>query len=198
MTIAASEQPSRPRDGERIRRQPELELGALLPPPPGGARQLGRAKTSNTPCPSGPKRAHGLHGPRRDNSAQRLGSWRAIENSGIAAGACDQLIREYARACKVNRSGVETWRKMSGQRMEGAALIVQTEHAVMVVSIGICDGRFGSGVPVGGDRRRFIHIQRVVADQGNDPRHLPRNHEEHHQAGAEAADGSYAGQAMLN
>ena len=130
--------------------------------------------------------------PMRDGSAQRLGSWRTIENTGIAAGECDQLVREYARARKVNRSGVDNVRKMSGQRMEGAALIVQTEHAVMVVSIGIRDGRFGSRVPVGGDRRRFIHIQRVVADQRNDPRHL-RNHEERHQAGAEAADGSYAG-----
>ena len=130
--------------------------------------------------------------PMRDGSAQRLGSWRAIENTGIAAGECVQLIREYARARKVNRSGVDNMRKMSGQRMEGAALIVQTEHAVMVVSIGIREGRFGRGVPVGGDRRRFIHIQRVVADQRNDSRHL-RNHEEYHQAGAEAADSSYAG-----
>ena len=126
----------------------------------------------------------------RDGSAQRLGSWRAIENTGIAAGECDQLIREYARARKVNRSGVDNMRKMSGQRMEGAALIVQTEHAVMMVSFGIRDARFGRRVPVGGDRRRFIHIQRVVADQWDNTRYLG-DHEECHQAGAQAADRLY-------
>ena len=100
-----------------------------------------------TPCLICPS-ARMASRPMRDGSAQRLGSWRAIENTGIAAGECDQLVREYARARKVNRSGVDNMRKMSGQRMEGAALIVQTEHAVMMVSIGIRDGRFGRRVPV--------------------------------------------------
>ena len=38
-------------------------------------------------------------------------------------------------------------RKMSGQRMEGAALIVQTEHAVMVVSMGFATVGLAAGCP---------------------------------------------------
>jgi hypothetical protein len=73
--------------------------------------------------------------------------------------------------------------------MESTALIVQTEHAVMMVGIGVRDGRFDRKVPMGSDRRRFIHIERVVADQRDNPHHLC-GHEECHQAGAETADRS--------
>ena len=117
-------------------------VGPLLPSP-GGARQLVMREHENL-MPHLSKRAHGRRGPMRDGSAQRHGSWWTIENTGIAAGECDQLVRDYAHARKVNRSGVDNVRKRSGQRMEGAALIVQTEHAVMVVGIGIRDGRFDS------------------------------------------------------
>jgi hypothetical protein len=70
--------------------------------------------------------------------------------------------------------------------MEGAALVVQTEHAVMVVGIGTSDSRLDGKVPVGSNRRRFIYIESVVADQRDDPHHL-RDREQCQQAGAETA-----------
>jgi hypothetical protein len=90
----------------------------------------------------------------------------------------------------VIRSGVENVGEWSGQRMEGAALIVQTEQAVMMVGIGTREGRIDGKVSVSSDRRRFIHIERVVADQRDNPRYLGDD-EECHQAGAQTADRSY-------
>ena len=62
--------------------------------------------------------------PMRDGSAQGHGSWWTIENTGTAAGECDQLVRHYSHTRKVNRSGVDNVWEGAGQRMEGAALIV--------------------------------------------------------------------------
>ena len=135
-------------------------------------------------------RAFGHRRPMRDGLAQRHGSWWTIENGGIAAGERDQLIPDDAPARKVSRSGFENMRERSGQRMEGAALIVQTERAVMVVGIGSRCGRLDKRMPMGSDRRRFIHIERVVAEQGDDPRHL-RDYEECRQAGPQTAYRSF-------
>jgi hypothetical protein len=74
--------------------------------------------------------------------------------------------------------------------MEGAALIVQIERAVMVVGIGTRDSRSDMRVAMSGDWHRLIHIQRVVVDQRDDPRNL-RDHEERQQGCAEAADCSH-------
>jgi hypothetical protein len=126
----------------------------------------------------------------RDDSAQGHGSWWTIDNTGIAAIEGDQLIRNYADARQVIRSGVEDVGEWSGQRMEGAALIVQTEQAVMMVGIGTREGRIDRKVSVSSDRRRFVHIERVVADQRDNARYLG-DHEECHQAGAQTADRSY-------
>ncbi len=126
----------------------------------------------------------------RDDSAQGHGSWWTIDNTGIGAEDGDQLIRNYADARQVIRSGVENVGEWPGQRMEGAALIVQTEQAVMMVGIGTREGRIDRKVSVSSDRRRFIHIERVVADQRDNPRYLG-DHEECHQAGAQTADRSY-------
>ncbi|MGZ3286029.1 MAG: hypothetical protein ACXU9A_25520, partial [Xanthobacteraceae bacterium] len=97
-------------------------------------------------------RAFGHRRPTRGGSAQRHGSWWTIENSGVGAGERDQLIPDDARARKVSRSGVENVREGSGQRMESAALIVQTERAVMMVGIGSRDGRLDKRVSVGSNR----------------------------------------------
>ena len=67
---------------------------------------------------------------------------------------------------------------------------MQIERAVMVVGIGIRDSRFDMRVPVGSDGRRLIHIQSVVVDQRDDPRHL-RDHEECQQA-MRGGSGSFA------
>ncbi len=74
--------------------------------------------------------------------------------------------------------------------MQGATLIVQVNHAVMVVGIGNSNSRFDVRMPVGSDGRGLIHIQSVVVDQRDDPRNL-RDHEECQQGCAEAADCSH-------
>jgi len=61
--------------------------------------------------------------------------------------------------------------------MESAALVVQIERAVMVVGVRVSHSRFHKRVAVGSDRRRLIHIQRVVVDQRDDANHL-RDYEE--------------------
>ena len=176
---------------ECIRRRPERDVLARCRPSPGGARQL-VTRRHETPCLICPKRAHGLTGRCAAVQLRGTGLGGRSRTPGLPPESAINSSGNMRAPAKSTGAASTTLRKRSGQRMEGAALIVQTEHAVMVVGIGIRDGRFGSRVPVGSDRRRFIHIQRVVADQRNNPRHL-RNHEERHQAGAEAADGSYAG-----
>ena len=51
--------------------------------------------------------------------------------------------------------------------MQGTALIVEIERAMVVVSIGVRSSRFEISVPVGSDRRRLIHIEGVLVDQRN-------------------------------
>ena len=113
----------------------------------------------------------------RDSSAQRQRSWWAIENAGLAAGERNQLIRGYSHAHKVNGSVINRLRQRAGERMEGTALIVEIERAVMVVSIRVRGSRFHMRVPVGSDWRRLIHVQGVLVDQRDDPRHLRDNEE---------------------
>jgi hypothetical protein len=116
----------------------------------------------------------------RDCSAWRQRSWRTIENAGLSAGERDLLIRNNAQAPKVGRSGVRDARDRSGQRVQGAALIVQLKRAVMVVGVGIYGSRAGMRMRVRGDRLCLINIERVVVDQWDDARHL-RDHKQRKQ-----------------
>ena len=84
-------------------------------------------------------------------------------------GHCD---RNDAQAGKPGRSGIDRDRKRPGQRMEGTALIVQVEDAVMVVGIGGRDGALDVNVRVSGDRGGFEHIEGMIVDHGNDARDL--------------------------
>ena len=115
--------------------------------------------------------------PMRDGSAHRHGSWWTIENSGITAGECDQLFRDYAHAHKTNWSRLDNVRKWGGQSMEGAALIMQIKRAVMVVGIGIGQSWSYIRMSVARDRRGLIHIQRMVVDQRDHADDL-RDHED--------------------
>ncbi len=81
--------------------------------------------------------------------------------------------------------------------MQGAALIVQIERAVMVVDIGIRNSRFDIRMPVGSDRHSLIHIQRVVVEQRDDARHL-RDREERQQRCADAAYRSHERHKRVN
>ena len=56
--------------------------------------------------------------------------------------------------------------------MQGAALIVHIQRAVMVVGIGGCVSRLDMRVPMGSNRHRLIHIKRMVVDQWNNTRYL--------------------------
>jgi hypothetical protein len=76
--------------------------------------------------------------------------------------------------------------------MKRAALIVQADRAMMMVCVGICDTWSGKGMSVRSDRRRLIHVQRMLINQRDDPCHL-RNHEECQEGGVEAADCSQEG-----
>jgi hypothetical protein len=116
----------------------------------------------------------------RDCSAWRQRSWRTIENAGLSAGERDQLIRNDAQAHEVDRSGAHDVRDRPGQRVQGAALIVQLKRAVMVVGVGIYGSRAGMRVRVGGDWCCLKHIERVVVDQWDDARHL-RDHKQRKQ-----------------
>jgi hypothetical protein len=113
----------------------------------------------------------------RDGSAHRHGSWWAIKDSGIAAGECDQLFRDYPDASKTNWSRLDNVREWSGQGMEGAASIMQIKRAVVVIGIGGRQTRSDIRVSVARDRRGLIHIQGMVVDQRDHADHL-RDHEE--------------------
>ena len=116
----------------------------------------------------------------RDGSAHRHRSWWAIEDGEISAGECDQLFRDYADAYKTGRNSVDKMREGSCESMESAALVMQIEHAVMVVGVRVYHSRFHMRVAVGSDWRRLIHIQRMVVDQRDNSNYL-RDYEERQQ-----------------
>jgi len=80
--------------------------------------------------------------------------------------------------------------------MQGTALIVQIENAVVVPGVRTCDGAIDVNVRVTGDRYRFKHIECVVVYQRYDARDLG-DHEEDQEAGAKPADCSNERHARL-
>ena len=137
--------------------------------PAGRRTPFGRAKTSK-PHALSVQSARMAARPRRDGFSSE---------ARVLAG--DREQRDCRRSVRSTRPGICARSQSQPERRRhagdvrpaygGRTLIVQTEHAVMVVEHRDSRSRC-TGVPVGGDRRRFIHIQRVVADQRNDPRHL--------------------------
>jgi len=126
-------------------------------------------KTSCLTCPNS---ARGHDRPVHGGSDQRHGSWWTTETVGDALGERGHCDRNDAQAGKPGRSGIDRDRKRPGQRMEGTALIVQVEDAVMVVGIGGRDGALDVNVRVSGDRGGFEHIEGMIVDHGNDARDL--------------------------
>jgi hypothetical protein len=128
--------------------------------------------------------------PVHDSSGQEHGFWWSIEKVRLVARESDHFGRSYAQAHKIRWSNVRYMRKRPGQRMQGTALIVQIEQAVMVVGVRICGSWFDLAVTVSGDRRSFIYIERMVVYQRDDARRL-REHKEAQHAGAQPADRSH-------
>ena len=123
----------------------------------------------------------------RDGSGQRQGLRRAVENSGIAGGKSSRLDCKYRLAGKVDPSHPGNLRERSSEHVQRAALIMQIERAVMVVGVRICGSCLDMRVMVSNDRRRLIHIERVIVEQRSDAGDL-RNHEDCQQECANALD----------
>ncbi len=86
--------------------------------------------------------------PVHDSSGQEHGFWWSIEKVWLAARESDHFGRRHAHAYKIGRANIHYIRKRSGQRMQGTALIVQIEQAVMVVGVRICGSWFDLAVPM--------------------------------------------------
>lgn len=147
-----------------------------LVPSPGGAHPQIFCKHQNL-CLNCSKSSASPSRRMRNRSDSRQSSWWAIEDSGVAAGECDQLFWGYLDAKKANRSSIDHVRKGSGESVESAALVVHIERAVVVISIRVCHRRVHMRVAVGSDWRRLIHVQSMVVNQRDNANHL-RDHEE--------------------
>jgi len=127
----------------------------------------------------------------RDGSGQRQRRfWRAVENSGIAAGKRRRLDGKYGFAGKANPSEPGNLRERSGERVQRAALIMQAECSMVVVGVGMGERGMDVRVVVCRHGRRLIYIQRVVVEQWNDTCHL-RDHEDRQQERANPPDCSH-------
>ena len=90
----------------------------------------------------------------------------------------------------MNPSNSGNLRQRSGERVQSAALIMQTYRAVMVVGVGMGERRMDVGVVVCRYWCRLIHIERVIMEERNDTHHL-RDHEDRQQGCAKASDCSH-------
>jgi hypothetical protein len=63
------------------------------------------------------------------------GSWRTIKDRGVVAGESDHGNRHYAEAHKINRDIIYKVREETGKGMQCTALIVQIEHAMVMIGV---------------------------------------------------------------
>ena len=131
----------------------------------------------------------------RVGSGQRQRLRWTVENSGIAARKDSQRDCEYGRAGEINARNSANLRQGSGEHVQGTALIMQIECAVVVVGIGIGSRRVEVRMLMCSDRGRLVHIQRMVIEQRDYARDL-RNHEDCQQGCAKAANVPHEGHGL--
>jgi hypothetical protein len=103
-------------------------------------------------------------------------------------GERQQFGRGNALGREIDQRGAYEMRQRASQCVQGAALIVQVENAVVMIIVGSGNSR-DMPVRVAGDRRRFENVESVIVHQRNDAGDLGDD-EEAQETSAQAADRS--------